>query len=93
MKRITWTWAAIAALNVTVAGMPVQADDRAPAPNPATSSGKAKIGEQVSCAIDGMEMALQADTPSAEYHGTTYYFCSNAEKQQFLKKPERYAQH
>jgi YHS domain-containing protein len=93
MRRITWTSVAIAALNVTVAGMPVQAEDRPPAPNPATLSSTAKIGEQVPCAIDGMEMALEADTPSAEYHGKTYYFCSNAEKQQFLKDSEHYAQH
>ena len=93
MRRIAWTWAAITVLNLSVAQMAVHADEHQAAPQPGASASKAKVGDQVTCAIDGMKMPLQAETPSAEYQGKTYYFCSEAEKQQFLKNPERYAQH
>lgn len=51
---------------------------------------KAQIGDEVACAVDGMKMRLSADTPSAEYGGKTYYFCSASEKESFLQHPERY---
>ena len=51
---------------------------------------KAQVGDEVACAVDGMKMRLSADTPSAEYGGKTYYFCSDSEKQKFLQNPERY---
>ena len=51
---------------------------------------KAQVGDDVGCAVDGMKMRLSADTPSAEYGGKVYYFCSDSEKQQFLQDPGRY---
>jgi YHS domain-containing protein len=30
-------------------------------------------------------------TPRVEYHGTTYYFCSEECREAFLKKPAKYA--
>ena len=37
-----------------------------------------------------MQIRLATATPSAEYRGKVYYFCSDSEKQTFLKDPERY---
>jgi YHS domain-containing protein len=34
---------------------------------------------------------VTANTPRAEYHGTTYYFCSEECREAFLKKPAKYA--
>jgi YHS domain-containing protein len=55
-----------------------------------TSAPKAKIGDTVTCPIDGMQFRVAADTPSAEYQGKVYYFCTSAEQQDFSKKSERY---
>lgn len=57
----------------------------------AAAANEPKIGQEVRCAIDGMKMRLEADTPSLQYQGKTYYFCADTEKQTFLKDPERYS--
>lgn len=46
--------------------------------------------DDVVCPIDGMKMHPSPDTPSAQYQGKTYYFCSGTEMETFLKSPERY---
>jgi YHS domain-containing protein len=93
MKRTIWTLAAIAAIGTSFGVLPAFSDEQPANKQESAASAKAKIGDQVTCAMDGMQMALEADTPSAEYKGRTYYFCSDEEKQQFLKDPERYARH
>ena len=55
-----------------------------------TGAPKAKIGDEVTCPVDGMRFRVTDDTPSAEYQGKVYYFCTSAEQQDFSKKPERY---
>jgi YHS domain-containing protein len=80
----------LAVMGITLVVVPVLAEEGPSASHSATEPHKAKIGDEIACAIDGMKMPLQADTPSAEYHGKVYYFCADAEKQQFLENPERY---
>ncbi len=58
-----------------------------------TGGAKARVGDEVACAVDGMRMRLSADTPAAEHGGKTYYFCSDSEKQKFVEHPERYFGH
>jgi len=36
-------------------------------------------------------MEVTEHTPTTEYQGKNYYFCNEADKQAFLKDPERYA--
>lgn len=84
---------AAVAFGGVLAAIPVFSDERSPGTQQAAGSAKAKVGDQVACAIDGMTMPLAADTPSAEYGGKIYYFCSESEKQTFLKDPERYTKH
>ena len=90
MRRILCVLATITVINVIGPLMSTGAEERRPEAREAAAPAKAKIGDEVTCAIDGMRMPLQADTPSAEYQGKTYYFCSDTEKQTFLKDPERY---
>ena len=72
-------------------GMGAMADmDKAEtAQQPATAE-KKKVGEEFTCPVDGMRMQVTEQTPTAEYQGKTYYFCNEADKQTFLKDPERY---
>ena len=61
-------------------------------PEHATGSAKpAAIGDQVVCPVDGMKVQVAAETPATEFHGRTYYFCSDANQRAFVKQPERYA--
>jgi YHS domain-containing protein len=93
VRRIMWTLATVVVMNGALAAIPVLSEDRPPAVQEPAGSSKAKIGDQVACAVDGMKMALTADMPSTEYRGTVYYFCSEDEKRTFLKDPERYTKH
>lgn len=54
------------------------------------TEGRKKVGEQFTCPVDGMRMTVMEDTPATEYRGKTYYFCSEKDKQTFLRDPERY---
>lgn len=40
--------------------------------------------------VCGMEVDERTAPARAEYEGTTYYFCSNSCKQDFLESPERF---
>ena len=51
----------------------------------------AQIGNEVTCPVDRMKLRVAEDTPWTEYRCRTYYFCSVADQQAFLKQPERYA--
>jgi YHS domain-containing protein len=55
------------------------------------TEGRKKVGEEFTCPVDGMRMQVTEHTPTTEYQGTVYYFCDEADKQTFLKDPERYA--
>jgi len=55
------------------------------------TEGRKKVGEEFTCPVDGMRMTVQENTPTTEYQGKVYYFCNEADKQAFLKDPERYA--
>ncbi len=52
-----------------------------------------RFSEETTCPIDGMKLKVAADTPSAEYHGKIYYFCSEDEKRAFLTQPDLYVAH
>lgn len=52
-----------------------------------------RFSEEAACPIDGMKLKVADDTPSTEYHGKTYYFCSEDEKRTFLTQPDRYVAH
>jgi len=76
----------------------VRGDDQHSAPE--GKPAKAAVGEQVTCALDGMKMSLAAGTPSAEYGGKVLYFCSDEEKATFLRgnpehnmNPEHHMEH
>jgi len=88
-----WAVAAVAAFGGVLATIPACSEERSPGTPHAAASAHGKIGDPIVCAVDGMQMRLAADTPSAEYRGTVYYFCSDSEKQTFLKDPERYTKH
>jgi YHS domain-containing protein len=90
MKYILWILFALAVTDAVPAPMPAVAEERQAEISEAAASAKAKLGDEVACAVDGMKMQLQADTPSAEYRGKVYYFCSEAERQTFLQQPERF---
>jgi YHS domain-containing protein len=51
---------------------------------------KKKGGEEFTCPVDGMHMQVTEQTPTAEHQGKIYHFCNEADKQTFLKDPERY---
>jgi YHS domain-containing protein len=93
MRRTMWALAAVVVMNGALTACATVSEDQPPAAQQPADSSKAKIGDQITCAIDGMKMALAADTPSAEYQGKTYYFCAESEKQTFLKDPAHYAKH
>ena len=42
------------------------------------------------CPVCGMNVD-ERNAPSAQFQGTTYYFCSEECRQQFLKEPKKYA--
>ena len=69
-------------------GMPGMGQEKR-AQQPLTE-GKKKVGEAFTCPVDGMRMAVTENTPATEYHGKTYYFCTEKDKQTFLRDPERY---
>jgi len=50
----------------------------------------ANVGDQIECVMDGMKMVLTPDTPSIQYKGNVYYFCSADEIATFLADPEKY---
>ena len=54
------------------------------------TEGRKKVGEEFTCPVDGMRMTVMDNTPATEYRGKTYYFCNEADKQAFLKDPERH---
>ena len=54
------------------------------------TQGRKEVGEEFICPVDGMRMTVAKDTPSTEYRGKTYYFCSEEEKRAFLQNPDRY---
>jgi YHS domain-containing protein len=64
-------------------------DKKETAQQPATAE-KKKVGEEFTCPVDGMRMKVTEQTPTAEYQGKIYHFCNEADKQAFLKDPERY---
>lgn len=66
--------------------------DREPsrAPEPPGGSSGARMGQEAVCPVDGMKVQVTADTPSAEYGGRRYYFCSDADRRTFLERPDRY---
>jgi YHS domain-containing protein len=55
------------------------------------TEGRKKVGEQFTCPVDGRRMTVTEYTPATEYRGTIYYFCTQPDKEAFLKDPERYA--
>lgn len=61
---------------------------KAEEPSLPVTDGRKQAGEEFVCPIDGGKQTVAADTPSAEYRGTTYYFCSVEEKEAFLEAPE-----
>jgi len=93
MRRILCVLGTVAVMNTTNIVIVARAEEQQPEAHEAAPLPKAKVGDEVSCAVDGMKMQLQADTPSAQYQGKVYYFCSDTEKQMFLKNPEHYTKH
>ncbi len=91
MKSIFAILAMVAAITMSWS-VPITAEEPQQLPAAGTTTGP-KLGDEVHCAVYGMKMRLEADTPSLEYQGKMYYFCADAEKQAFLKHPERYTNH
>src|SRR5262245_20542280 len=68
-----------------------------PAPAPAAASpaplvapGEAKVGDRTKCPVSGDEFVVKADSPHAEYHGKTYYFCCSDCPKAFEANPEKF---
>jgi YHS domain-containing protein len=93
MMWTIWILAAVGALSGTLAASPGVAEGPPAAARLAAEAKPARIGDEVTCTIDGMKMRLAADTPSAEYRGKTHYFCSEDEKRAFLQDPEHNIKH
>lgn len=93
MKRIAGMLFMVTVSSALAAPLTAVGDEREPQHREAAAVAKAKIGDKVACAVDGMKMRLEADTPTAEYRGKTYYFCSEAETKTFLENPEAYIKH
>lgn len=55
------------------------------------TEGRKKVGEAFTCPVDGKQKTVTEHTPATEYLGKTYYFCTQQDKEAFLKDPERYA--
>jgi YHS domain-containing protein len=55
------------------------------------ADGKLKPGDKAVDPVDNHEFAVKADTPTTDYQGQTYYFCSAACKEAFDKEPAKYA--
>lgn len=85
--RTTWILTLTVALGGALAACPVVADDQPAAAKAAAQDKGAKLGDEVTCATDGMKMRLTADMPTAEIDGKTYYFCSESEKRAFVSDP------
>jgi len=49
-----------------------------------------ELGVKTVCPICGMEITISAQTPALEYKGQIYYFCTEDEKDQFMKDPEKF---
>ncbi len=49
-----------------------------------------EIGTEATCPVCGMKVTVEATTPSAEYDGKTYYFCSPGDKETFAANPEMF---
>jgi YHS domain-containing protein len=92
MRNSFWALVAAAAFAAMSVVIRVSADEGSPA-TPRGGAAKATVGEQITCAVDGMKMPFTAETPFTDYGGKTYYFCSESEKQTFLQNPERYTKH
>ena len=60
-------------------------------PNLAVTDGRKKPGESFVCPVDAAPGKVAASTPSTEYRGQTYYFCSLEEKKRFLEAPDRFS--
>ena len=49
------------------------------------------------CAYEGdlgcVRVTIAPDTPRADYHGRTYYFCCEACRERFSKDPAKYLPH
>ena len=61
------------------------------------ASGKNESGPHAECpvCVENADLAcinvkITDSTPRAEYQGTTYYFCSEACKKEFLKNPAKF---
>ncbi len=48
------------------------------------------VGTEVSCAVDGMKMAVAEDTPAVKYGDKVYYFCNTDERAEFKADPDKY---
>lgn len=49
-----------------------------------------ELGEKAVCPICGMEITVSTRTPALEYRGQIYYFCTEDEKAQFMKTPQKF---
>ncbi len=60
-----------------------------PAVTEHTPSGD-EIGTEATCPVCGMTVKVEPTTPSAEYDGKTYYFCSQHDEEAFAANPEMF---
>jgi YHS domain-containing protein len=49
-----------------------------------------ELEEIAICPVCGMEITVSTQTPALEYQGQIYYFCTEDEKAQFMKNPEKF---
>ena len=92
MRNSFWALVAVATFAAMSVAIRMSADEGSPGTQRGVSA-KATVGEQITCAMDGMKMPFTAETPFTEYDGKTYYFCSESEKRTFHQDPERYTKH
>ncbi len=93
MRHWMWTLAVIVTMSAAFTAVSARSEVKVADAQAPAESAKAKIGDPIVCAMDGMTMTLTAATPSTEYRGNTYYFCSKSEIPKFLEDPEKHIKH
>jgi YHS domain-containing protein len=76
---------AIAALALA-AGCTTSSKDISQASGPTETCHVCRYNNDLAC----VQVRVRDTTPRAEYGGRTFYFCSEACRTEFLKKPEKY---
>jgi len=57
-----------------------------------TVAPNADVGKKTVCAVCGMKVTVGPSTPAVEYKGKHYYFCSEMDRDTFVKSPAKFVE-